>query len=127
MTTQEQIAQPVRIQHYGGATHREALQAFAKDATDAAAAGYTSTGQTSEGQTLFVTYQAVSSAGNDSSHDDLMIPAGALTVGGAVVAVGSLLPWISASSGFETVTRSGIEGGDGLVSIALGSPSVYWA
>jgi hypothetical protein len=41
-------------------------------------------------------------------------------LGGAVVAVGSFLPWITARTPFQTVNRSGLEGGDGTITLVLG-------
>jgi hypothetical protein len=43
-----------------------------------------------------------------------------ITVGGALVAVGSFLPWATASAGFLSVSRSGIDGGDGIFTLLLG-------
>lgn len=44
-----------------------------------------------------------------------------LIVAGVLVIVGSFLPWISAHSGFGTISRSGIEGGgDGLFTLIAG-------
>jgi len=47
------------------------------------------------------------------------IPAAAVTIGGAAMVVGSLLPWITVTA-FVTVSRSGLEAGDGLITIILG-------
>jgi hypothetical protein len=42
-------------------------------------------------------------------------------VGGLLLALGSILPWATATTGFgATFSRSGIEGGDGLITIVLG-------
>jgi hypothetical protein len=45
-----------------------------------------------------------------------------LLVGGALVAVGSFLPWISASTFLGTLSRSGLDGGgDGVFTLAAGA------
>jgi hypothetical protein len=48
------------------------------------------------------------------------IGAGATIVGGAMVAVGSFLPWVTASTGFGSVSRGGMDGGDGVISVIAG-------
>lgn len=116
---------PIRIQKYVAASQEAALQAFAADSSDAAAAGYEPVGQTWEGTTLLVTYRFVgtSAARHEPAGQqrELLIPAGALVAGGVLVAVGSVLPWITAIGGFGiTVSRSGVEGGDGLITVILG-------
>lgn len=45
----------------------------------------------------------------------------AVLLGGILYAAGSALPWISITAAFVgTVTRSGLEGGDGIITIGLG-------
>lgn len=109
---------PIRIQRYDGSSQEDALRRFAADAPDAAAAGYHPSAQTWEGTSLLVTYARRESAQQSSG---LLIPAGAVAAGGILVAAGSVMPWITATGGFGiSVTRSGIEGGDGLITIVLG-------
>lgn len=51
----------------------------------------------------------------------LNTPAWGVVVGGALVAIGSFLPWISATIPLAgSINRSGIEGGDGLITVILG-------
>jgi hypothetical protein len=52
------------------------------------------------------------------------IGAGATIVGGAMLAAGSFLPWITASTGFGSVSRGGMEGGDGVVILIAGGVTV---
>lgn len=52
-------------------------------------------------------------------------PAGRLVsvvaaVGGGMVAAGAFLPWLTASSGLLSVSRGGLEGGDGWIAAAAG-------
>jgi hypothetical protein len=45
----------------------------------------------------------------------------AVTAGGILFAAGSALPWISVTAPFVgTITRSGLEGGDGIITLILG-------
>lgn len=49
------------------------------------------------------------------------VPALVVLVGGALYAIGSALPWITATAAFVgTITRSGLEGGDGIITIVIG-------
>lgn len=50
------------------------------------------------------------------------VPQGAIVavLGGLLVAVGSFLPWVTAASGLGTVSKSGMEGGDGTITLVLG-------
>ncbi len=50
----------------------------------------------------------------------LNIAAVAILLGGALFAAGSFLPWATASSAFMSVSRSGMEGGDGMITVFLG-------
>lgn len=45
----------------------------------------------------------------------------ATTVAGALIVVGSFMPWITASSGFGSLSRNGIDGGgDGIITLIVG-------
>ena len=45
----------------------------------------------------------------------------ALMVGGALISIGSFLPWVTAYTGFGSIGRSGIEGGgDGVITLIAG-------
>lgn len=113
-------AQPIRVSKYEGQTQEEALRRFAEDSSQAAGAGYEPASQTWEGSTLLVTYRYVGARTGQGSAE-LYLPAIAVLLGGAIVAVGSVLPWVTAIGGFGvTVSRSGVEGGDGLITIGLG-------
>ena len=49
-----------------------------------------------------------------------------IAIGGGMLAVGSMLPWISATTGFGTLTRSGLDGGgDGVFTLLLGVAGVF--
>ena len=41
--------------------------------------------------------------------------------GGTLIAIGSFLPWVSATSGFGSISKSGLEGGDGVITLLLGA------
>ncbi|MFN2526935.1 MAG: hypothetical protein ABR505_11845 [Actinomycetota bacterium] len=41
-------------------------------------------------------------------------------MGGALIGVGSFLPWISLKTGFGSITKSGMEGGDGYITLVAG-------
>lgn len=110
---------PVRIERYTGVSAEDALRRFAADAENAQVNGYRPTAQTWEGRDLLVTYTYAGRAARESG--DLYVPAVAVVIGGAIAAIGSVLPWVSAVGGFGiTVARSGIETGDGLITIVLG-------
>ena len=42
------------------------------------------------------------------------------TIGAALIVIGCFMPWVSATSGFGTVSRSGLDGGDGLLLLPVG-------
>lgn len=44
----------------------------------------------------------------------------AIVIGAALVVLGSFLPWVSIASGFGSISRSGMEGGDGVITLVLG-------
>ena len=51
----------------------------------------------------------------------MSLPPIAILLGGILYAAGSALPWITVTAAFVgTVTRSGLEGGDGIITIGLG-------
>lgn len=50
----------------------------------------------------------------------LNIAAALILLGGAAFAAGSFLPWVTATGGFVSVSRSGMEGGDGMITVFLG-------
>ena len=50
----------------------------------------------------------------------LNISAVVILLGGVLFAAAAFLPWATASSGFGSASRSGIEGGDGMVTVFLG-------
>lgn len=118
---------PIRIEKYYGETREAALRKFAEDAQRAADAGYESTGQTWDGTTVLVTYRFTGVGGPAGANaalgnaSELLIPAATVAIGGVLVVVGSVLPWVTATGAFGiSVSRSGVEGGDGLLTIALG-------
>lgn len=41
-------------------------------------------------------------------------------IGGGLIALGSFLPWITVRTGFGSLSRSGLEGGDGILTLILG-------
>lgn len=45
-------------------------------------------------------------------------------VGGLIAIVGSMLPWISATSGFGSLSKSGLEGGDGVIALVIGALAI---
>jgi hypothetical protein len=118
---------PIRIEKYHGETQEAALRKFAEDAARAASAGYEATAQSWDGTALLVTYRFVGVAGRGASgtpeptSTELLLPAGAVAAGGALIAAGSVLPWVTATGAFGiSISRSGVEGGDGLITIGLG-------
>ncbi len=50
----------------------------------------------------------------------LNIAAALILLGGAVFAAGSFLPWVTVYSAFASASRSGMEGGDGMITVFLG-------
>lgn len=44
-----------------------------------------------------------------------------LVAGGGLIALGSFLPWITVSTAFGTISRSGLDGGDGAVTLVCGT------
>jgi len=52
------------------------------------------------------------------------IGGGAIVVGGAMIVAGSFLPWITASTGFASVSRGGMDGGDGILIAIAGGVAV---
>lgn len=56
-----------------------------------------------------------------SRSNQRLIGPGLVLVGGALAAVGSFLPWVTASAGALSASRNGIDGGgDGYISLILG-------
>ena len=47
-----------------------------------------------------------------------------MIVGGAMMAAGDFLPWITASTGLGSVSRGGMEGGDGILIAALAGMTI---
>jgi hypothetical protein len=43
-----------------------------------------------------------------------------LMVGGGLAVLGSFLPWVSIQSGFGTISKSGMDGGDGIFTLGAG-------
>jgi hypothetical protein len=112
---------PIRVERYDGPDQEAALRRFAEDADRAAKAGYEVMSQVWEGGTLLVTYRHTGATRATAASGELSIPGMGIVAGGALVAVGSILPWVTAVGGFGiSVSRSGIEGGDGLLTIVLG-------
>ena len=113
---------PTRIERYQGADQDDTFNSFAEDARRAARAGYEAVGHTWEGETLVVTYKFVAVPRKGASRlSGLSLPALGILLGGALVAFGPVLPWLSAvdQSGVA-VSRSGVEGADGLITIFVG-------
>ena len=113
---------PTRIQRYDGADQDDTFRLFADDARRAARAGYEAVSHTWEGETLMVTYKFVGVPRKAGSRwADLSIPGLGIVLGGAVAALGPLLPWATVidETGFP-VFRSGVDGADGFVAIVLG-------
>lgn len=52
------------------------------------------------------------------------IGGGAIIVGGAMMVAGSFLPWLTASTGFATMSRGGMDGGDGILIVIAGGVAV---
>jgi hypothetical protein len=55
-----------------------------------------------------------------SASGSLNITAVVILLGGVLFAVGSFLPWATASSAFGSASKSGMEGGDGMITVFLG-------
>lgn len=55
-----------------------------------------------------------------SPSNDFPAAAAVALIAGLLIAVGAFLPWISATSGFGSVSRSGMEGPDGLLAVGAG-------
>lgn len=55
------------------------------------------------------------------SADTLNITAVVMVVAGLMVAAGAFLPWITVATGFVSVSRSGMDGGDGWIALAVGA------
>jgi len=129
-----------RVERYTGRTPNESLQAFSQDSARASAVGFHPVAQRWDGPTLTVTYQWMPSApppptwpsplpynaGRDTNwhpHEraEPQFGAIAVVVGGALMGLGSILPWATATGPFGlSISKSGIEGGDGLITIVLG-------
>jgi hypothetical protein len=113
---------PTRVERYDGTDQDDTFRLFADDARRAARAGYEAVSHTWEGEALLVTYKFVGLPRKAGSRwADLSIPGLGVLVGGALIALGPLLPWATVI-GVDGVplTRSGVEGVDGLVTIVFG-------
>lgn len=51
----------------------------------------------------------------------LNVAAAIILLGGVLVAIGAFLPWATASTAFGSLSRSGLEGGDGIFVLPLGA------
>jgi hypothetical protein len=58
--------------------------------------------------------------GGSAVPNSLNITAVVILLGGVLFAVGSFLPWATASSAFASASKSGMEGGDGMITVFLG-------
>lgn len=59
--------------------------------------------------------------GPTATAQDVSLSAVVVLVGGGMYSIGSALPWISVTAPFVgTVTKSGLEGGDGIATLILG-------
>jgi hypothetical protein len=123
-----------RTQTYPGLFRSQAEEAFRRDAADAAAHGWYPTGQRWDGQALVVTYAYGAPATPPGAWSNpigtqpaeappgarSVDPAAVVLIGAAVaIAVGSFLPWATATNGFVSVSQTGVGGGDGWVSLIL--------
>jgi len=97
---------------------------FGEDARRAARAGYEAVSHTFDGNTLLVTYKfrGVPREGSSGRWSGLSRSGLGVMLGGALVALGPVLLWATVvdSDGVTLVTRTGVEGIDGLVTIVIG-------
>jgi hypothetical protein len=116
------MAQDIRVRTYRGATQEQAALQFQQDAMQAAAAGYDVLSQAWEGPVLTVTYRRRAASPVSDERAGVSVAGAAVLLGGIGVVVGSFLPWITVSSAFTTVSRSGIDGGgDGVITLVIGA------
>lgn len=119
---------PVLVETYSGATPDASAKEFAADAVDMLAEGYEAVSQVWHGSALTVTYRRMASRPTDGplveQRSTTTISGIGMVVGGAMMAAGSFLPWITASTGLGSVSRSGMEGGDGIFIAALGGLTI---
>jgi hypothetical protein len=110
----------VRVKTYYGATPDESARQFQADAAEAAVSGFSPTSQAWNGPSLTVTYlyhqelpsrQPVPAAWN--------LAGIAVVVAGILGAVGAALPWATVTTGFGSISRSGLDGGDGIITIIV--------
>ncbi|MFV2063734.1 MAG: hypothetical protein ACC726_09505, partial [Chloroflexota bacterium] len=113
---------PVQIRTYRDSTAEAAARRYQVDAAEAAKNGFYPTSQVWEGTSLTVTYQQrepVSTAPPTpqatTTSRPVFIPAVAVGIGGILVVVGSLLPWVR----MGVATAGGMEG-DGVFTMIIG-------
>jgi hypothetical protein len=113
---------PIQVRTYRDATAEAAARRFQLDAAEAAKKGYHPTSQVWEGTSLTVTYQrrepdamAAPAPQTVAASRPVFIPSVAIAIGGILVAVGSLLPWLRVG----LVSVGGMEG-DGILTMIVG-------
>jgi hypothetical protein len=116
---------PIRTRTYREGTAETTALRFQADAAEAAKAGYLPSSQAWDGATLTVVYQAREQAAPETpppttttpaTSSGIYVPAATVGIGGALVVIGSLMPWVRVGM----VTGSGMEG-DGLFTLAAGA------
>jgi hypothetical protein len=109
----------VRVHTYFGDTPDESARQFEEDSANAAAHGYFPSSQAWNGPSLTVTYLY-----RDQRHQQegaTWNPAAVgVVIAGVLGGVAAILPWVSATNGFVSISRTGLDGGgDGIITILL--------
>lgn len=119
----------VEIRTYREATAEASANAFALDAAEAERFGWTATSHTWDGPSLTVVYQpGRGAAGQARRRRVLRLPTVRLgiprfgkgiAIGGLLMGLGALLPWIEASAAFAVLRRGGLDGLDGMAVLVI--------
>jgi hypothetical protein len=111
------VPAPVAVRRYDDGSAEASAVRFQADAADAARAGYLPASQVWEGSALIVTYQRAATTeavDGPAPRQRVGVPSLAIGIGGVLVAIGSILPWVrlgTVSTGSE---------GTGLIMAVLG-------
>jgi hypothetical protein len=126
----QQTGPPTRVEEYHGSSLQESQRKARADALEAAQYGWEVVRTEHGGTTVRVTYQQSgwskwAEARSKPSSSQPNYPGIAAIVGGAMIVVGTFLPWLTASAvtlgGLGSVSRNGIETPDGVVVAVLGT------